>query len=69
MATSEGSCNRCKKILVFLKWREERVVIVVACSNCRAEVIFDLEEMYAQIVEEPTFEEILRDFNPRGKPS
>lgn len=73
MVVSIGSCCNCNKPIVYLKWRDERVVIVVGCKDCEQEIIFDLEEMYALLVGDETtenaYERLLREFKPKGKPS
>lgn len=71
---SIGYCTGCDKPVVYLKWREERVVIAVGCKDCGHEIIFDLEAMYSALVDEEMtqeqkYEKLLREFVPKGKPS
>ncbi len=40
-----GSCHSCHEPVVYLKFHEGKVVIVVACNNCQEDVHFDLESM------------------------
>ena len=71
MVQAIGSCCNCNKPIVYLKWREEKVVIVVWCKDCNNEIIFDLEKMYSALVgdDEDECTRILQNFVPKGKPS
>ena len=70
MIVAMGSCCTCKKQLVFLRVKENRVIVVVGCPNCREEMQFDLHAMVDALFNETVdHEQMLRDFNPKGKPS
>lgn len=72
MKVIQGQCCTCQKPLVFLKWREDRLVIVVFCEECQDEVNFDFKRMLDSLTadpNEPDYEQMLRDFVPKGRPS
>ena len=69
MVVSHGSCPDCHRPIVYLKKVNDEVIVVVRCFRCRAQVDFDLERLYAALVGERNFDDMLENFVPKGLPN
>jgi Zn ribbon nucleic-acid-binding protein len=48
----QADCPVCNISLIYLVWRDGKIVIVAECSNCENQITFDLESMKELLGEE-----------------
>ena len=62
MNVARGSCSKCERALVYLRWVKGKLKIVCHCQSCNELMTYDLVDM-VQALGDDEFD--LEGFNPK----